>query len=1247
MARRGHGCRCCGCLFSNIFRCEQLSVNLWNQSGDLPLVTCDNLPQASVIDSVSAWLTSGAYAAGGSLRLNLDAAGLNMAASSSSAGYQFLRASIFNGSVVVESASAGNGRTLTLNSDTRLLGFDPSHSFSLRSCKIPSGRYATAYVSGVGWIGGSAGVTRRLLVRYRQQGEPGFTNQYIDGLSSDDVQGGGSQWPSGASQACRAAVYRDGMYVGAVARDPSLCTLLPNDETSVSQYSSSFPDVAAEIAAINAQISSIGRVAARPLTPAELAELNLLAIETPAQQDLVNQRFAQAQEWAIQQNEAFLNGYLPPRWIAERTPTNPNPTDAAIASFLFNTLAFKREQALRFYHQETNAVEIAELAAMRSRANELQRISSGYTRPPTDKELQDLQSLQLERSRLQSSLGIYSVADYTARYSCLVRMDGYAGALIFPAAGNAFGGRNIADDHGNHAYWSARAAGTNWRSIDPSSLSYRSESMEWLYVQQGETVRLVIPYGGSATLTTEPSGSILGTFEDETKEEGSYLVVSRYDDDCMPTGWGGVGTFDAFQAETPDNSSSPIFAFSGPQRRYEFNSFVVDKTPPAVVVEQVNDFVEGDGVSGRLEYSQSAYGQQTPFALMRSSMQVYADEPLVNDGLVSVRALLLSSRPDEMELRGYGFSELPAGYYRAVATAVSNIKDRAHNLPHAAPTVEFTVHATMSGARPTFAVAGEVIKDSKSRLTTIDLLFDKPVVGITKRNFTIEGYGLHANGSFGQIPAFSDGLERRTPYDITLIEFPQPNLCRLTITDEMQGMSQQWRIIFQPDLGVLAFSGDDAGLWSHVFSSARPADEQVPAAPEQEYWRIWNATRNEHIALRYDATSNEWKNAETSLALSFGIPDDAEPCILVARYAWVIRQSEAGVRYLIDTSTTSGTPIGSVASVSGSVGEPNTEAGPTTTAIESSGSVSLPAEAGSFHTNHDADSYVPNAPPSPDEGTDTPYGYFGLTTTIYPSPAIAVSACAAPRSAQKHFSAIMSNSDYTTITATLNHVPVNGTWSVGYPRFFEQQGVTENVVVASGLHPAFGVHVPFAQAISFSSVRNGLFLPQNEWFAEDYVSGAVAFNDNFLVTDTSGQDTDTVFGPRVSSLYASRGLETYPGLGTSVAGGLVFVLRIFVFLSRSNGPRLGLRGQDLVWQNSGLGEASAMAPAGAYVATLLLSKSQEYQLATSGSVSVAVPNTSSYIEPGFTPAGLFAPGSRWSQLDRHYYNRHVWTLSAS
>lgn len=1268
MARRGHGCRCCGCSFNNIFRCEQLSVNLWNQSGQLPVVTCDSAPAPWNLTAVSQWLTSGSFASGGSLTIDLDAAGLNLAASGTGNG--FLQASLFQGTAIASSTISGGVRSISLNSGQRLAVLNQTHAISVRSCKVSSGRFVTAYAPATPrQMLSDIALTPRMSVKFWQQGEPGFTNQFIDGLWNS---GGGN--PYWMTQACRAAVYRDGEYVGEVTRDPSVATLLPDDETTVSQQSgSNYPDIAAEIAELDARMAAFNASlwVQRPLTPSEAQERETIQQTRQQMLDNINsgwEAFCEQNSITAAPGGSYISGVGPApsidyaigiyvgfinnTWVAVQSPF-PNGWPAPIPAaqqFLVQT-TFPARVARTNYIEETQP-----------RLIELNSIEAGYSRPMTPEEAAQWLAWRNEKDALQSSQAIFSVTDYTMRHSGIVRLTGYRASVFVPANGDATGGVNIAYQHQNHAFWNADTFPPSRARVVDRWYDTRATSAAFLYVMAGQRIRLSIGYGGDGTLATEPSGAILGTFDEATSPEGSYLVVSKYDDDCMPSGWQGPRNFD-----NVDDGWQGLGGYQGlvprrlSQRRYEFNSFVVDKTPPSVVARQVDDFVVGDWPT---EVNVTSADYFTGVQRVEAAPLIFADEPVVGDTYLAHYV----TRPAVMG---------DPGFYRATN---SFIKDRAHNFPLLTPSVEFTIHATMSGAKATFVATGDESISRSSPLANIDLVFDKPVVGVMKRHFTLQAYGKRADNTFGEI-VLDDDLVRISPTNIVGLSWTSGNVCRITFDTTTQLPASLWRIVFQPDEAVFATGDADyRAKWSYIHTPPAAANGDTLERFEAEVWRVLRGDPQQPNAVRWNADEKKWKWRDEDANVP--TPDDAQPCILAARFAWIRPQPESNIRQLIDTSTNlisvnqrtvdETVTIGDTASVSAAVVEPDPEQ-PPVMELSSSSTVSLPASGGSFHANHDADSFSPNAPPDPDAATAVPHSYFGMSTTIYPSPAKRLSLCAAPLEPQKHFSALMAANNFTTITASMNtHVPVNGRTyagglavpdTTGRPHAQFSPNWEELGTVREGDQSWWGP--PFLTRWFFgpfamSPVDGGALRSQNQWAASLGTQTVAPFygivwnppNINDQVELPPPPDWYLPFPPREyrrdnigsmtvsigASLVATRVVQEYRGIATAAPGDLVLFMRVDVstFISATKTeyvPGTMAKTHEVFYP-------SWKSRNGSYEVAFHLSKSQEYALASGSAVQVVVPNTSFRRTPVPDPNSPF-PGS----IDD--INRHVWTLQAS
>lgn len=1241
MARRGHGCRCCGCSFNNIFRCEQLSVNLWNQSGGLPVVTCDSAPSPGNLTAVSAWLTSGGFASGGQLSIDLDAAGLNLTASSTGSG--FLQASILQSAATATSTISGAIRTISLNSDTRRAVFSQTHAMSVRSCKTSAGRFVTAYAPATPrGVSNIPELTARLVVAFRQQGEPGFTNQSIDGLRS-----GGSN-PYWMTQACRAAVYRDGEYVDTVARDPSLCVFLPDGNATVSRTGPPAVDTdsrMAAIAALQAERSSI----VPPPDPNAGVRADLIAQINSATQQINFDFFVWKDQEGLESDyysRAGTNDECKPRLscrirlsdfvLLERLidagkikPGNYGHSDALslfLSGLITSAQINQQYDAHVLQLLPQFAERNAELAAKQAELNALPP-------PPglTPAQINRINQINAEIELLSAGTP-YDLIDYIASSDGIVRLSGYAAGRTATTSESYIGGVRMPS--GQTPY------------VDPVASPDFADA-RYFFVRQGDRFRIAIGAGGYASLSIEPSGALLGTFDEATSPEGSYLVVSKYDDDCMPSWqgsanfdnlddlWQGLGGYRVYQNEFGATITEPRRLS---QRRYEFNSFVVDKTPPSIVARQVDDFVVGEWPTA---INVAAADEFTGIYRVEASPLLFADEPVLGN----LNRAEYVTRPAVLG---------DPGFYRATNAA---LKDRAHNFPLLMPAVEFTIHETATGAKATFSSSGDDIQRT-SPLTTLDLVFDKPVVGVLKRHFTIEAYGRRDDGSLGVLDG-DDGLSRINPKHITKLEWPDGKTCRITFNAATQTSGSLWRIVFQPDESVFALPDDaQRSQWSYAHTEAAPAVGGSPDRPESAMWRVFRPQSDWMNPIEWNESQKEWKWSGESENVP--IPAGSESCVFAARFAWICPQEN--VRQLIDTSASGTFTFGSTASVSAAVAEPDPDQ-PPVTALASSSTVSLPASGGSFHSSHEADSFSPNAPPDPDVATSVPHSYFGMSTTIYPSPAKRLSLCAAPLEPQKHFSAMMAANNFTTITASMNtHVPVNGRTYAGnlvvpdrtgrphaqFSTNWEEIGAIREPDREDWLPPFltrwfFG---PFAM----SPVDGGASRSQNQWAASLGTQTVGSFygivwnppefgdRESFPPFDFRRDNIGSMTVSIGAILVATRVVQEYTGIATAVPGDLFLSMRVTASANISATKRQRIPGEPDKSEN--VFYQAWRSYTGNYEVAFHLSKAQEYALASGNAVQIVVANTSTKTSPVPDPNSSI-PGFIQD------INRHVWTLQAS
>lgn len=171
------------------------------------------------------------------------------------------------------------------------------------------------------------------------------------------------------------------------------------------------------------------------------------------------------------------------------------------------------------------------------------------------------------------------------------------------------------------------------------------------------------------------------------------------------------------------------------------------------------------------------------------------------------------------------------------------------------------------------------------------------------------------------------------------------------------------------------------------------------------------------------------------------------------------------------------------------------------------------------------DAFTPMVPPPPpdeddEEAEPPPYdcSYWGMKTTIDPCPPREVTACACPRAAQRHSSAIVSSEDIQTFTLSLVWRSTDGTEGGGPPGGWPREDFAE-----------FG-------EVNLESSFNGSALPQNVWAAEVDERSPVE------TTDTLGTYTRTVQGGAVF-VEAFRFVTEHTGLKTAYLNELEFDVR--------------------------------------------------------------------------------------------------------
>ena len=247
----------------------------------------------------------------------------------------------------------------------------------------------------------------------------------------------------------------------------------------------------------------------------------------------------------------------------------------------------------------------------------------------------------------------------------------------------------------------------------------------------------------------------------------------------------------------------------------------------------------------------------------------------------------------------------------------------------------------------------------------------------------------------------------------------------------------------------------------------------------------------------------------------YGYPYNPEPCRLATRVGWLMADMD-GYPRLIDCSYTTG-QIGRTASVSSSA-EADTENGQAL--FQAGGDLCWNGNSpGTFSPGINYDGYTPQVPSLSSLENDA--SYFGLRTTIDPSPPALISECAAPKVEQKHASAIRCDGDILSLQlsvqpdgdasslADFNNFKYEFTGDRAQsvaPVFYSQDFVVNNSQASSsggyrGWPPTSGIAMyclaKSPQGIAFSQDLNGMKMSQNVWASTSPVPGEIRIGTSF------------------------------------------------------------------------------------------------------------------------------------------------------
>ncbi len=445
--------------------------------------------------------------------------------------------------------------------------------------------------------------------------------------------------------------------------------------------------------------------------------------------------------------------------------------------------------------------------------------------------------------------------------------------------------------------------------------------------RDGELVASVSRAPTSPMTSKDPDW--FGPFAEHTSEEGSYLIEFG-------------AQFGAIQG---------------------FLSFAIDKTPPRIVTQQVDDYFAGDPTGVHGWWVGSAY-LGVPTGAIKINLS--CDEPVFKDGI--------GNQP-------IGFITEPLrtapGDYTAAYSGPTP-RDRARNLATDVPVAQYTVHQVPSGnkygARARIKFPG--YEDNKN----YSLLERNPIQPGPATHFTIE----FDKPVFTETTGGGAGSEQKPATASDIVQM-------ITITGTLQDGTAA--TIPTGDLTL-----ERSPVYPGIYALG------VPAGPQ-----AWNS----RWLLEFKPSAN----------LKAKVGSGFEDCVLASRYMWCIAQDPSVGREVINTGL-SGAFLGRVPSLTDII-EVEQSCDKDAATITAGTDVCVNAGIGEFSTA-DHVPYVPCLPPSLSAPTNVPHSYFGLPYTFhqsqpkeFPSNGFVGQFCAAPEVPQKHSSLIIGSNELTGLTIDL------------------------------------------------------------------------------------------------------------------------------------------------------------------------------------------------------------------------------------
>lgn len=533
-------------------------------------------------------------------------------------------------------------------------------------------------------------------------------------------------------------------------------------------------------------------------------------------------------------------------------------------------------------------------------------------------------------------------------------------------------------------------------------------------------------------------------------DDGSYFLVSDIDG-------------------TNDDPAYPN-AISRPQNWHTtFSSVVIDRVRPSVGLVAVND----------------SYLNSFPFtfpATFSLTETVLSTKPMsfggtaVDDAQVVVRPGVASVTHTRTSLSTYSAT------YSVVSHSANTICDYAGNDPDAVASYQYkriapeNINSYRRSPSATLTQIDRLPIRQSEKVPSLTLTFSRPVAGsVLASQFRLYKDSAVFSGSV-TVESIGSGSQA----------------WKIILPDGLQTEGAFVLVEYDPGGQLVA---DDFPIYRFATYAALPSQGVLKA----RYVYIDDDGKERWLAV--DVVDNKvvWKEiAPNGYGPDIYVPGKPdylpEPCILAARSSWLMAV-EAGSPRLIDSSSTFRFNIGGVASITQSR---TVETSKASTAAQSNDLTLVSPPTLIYHQGScvtaeklNREAFTPCVPPPTDPPADC--SFFGLPTTIHPCPPREISACAAPRVAQKHASAIRINGDCPSIDVWLSTASAATRQPIATPAEISAPiGLTfsENPFqLESGL-AALRLLLLNQSRFTLGSSYNGKTLCQNVWMGKANAGGA-------------------------------------------------------------------------------------------------------------------------------------------------------------